>query len=241
MPVHLTGNPADMPAIMDIATKYGLLVFEDAAQAILASIDGKHVGSWGETASFSLHPLKNLNVWGDGGIILTRSAELNEKLRLMRNHGLVGRDEVAMWGYNSRLDTVQAAVANRLIDEVYTITEQRISNAKRFDEAFADLEEFITIPRRRPNVKQVFHTYVIQASSRDGLMKHLLNHGIEAKIHYPIPLHLQKAAASLGYCKGDFPVCERHCETIITLPVHQHLEESEMDFIIDRVRQFYRR
>lgn len=239
MPVHLTGNPADMPTIMDIASRHNLLVFEDAAQAILASIDGKHVGSWGETASFSLHPLKNLNIWGDGGIIVTRSAELNERLRLMRNHGLVGRDEVALWGHNSRLDTVQAAVANRLIGEVYTITGRRISNAKRFDEAFADLAGFVTVPRRLPNVKQVFHTYVIQAANRDGLMKHLLNHGIEAKIHYPIPLHLQKAAESLGYRKGDFPVCERHCETVITLPVHQHLDESEIDYIIDRLRDFY--
>lgn len=239
MPVHLTGRPADMPAIREIADRYGLAVVEDAAQAILAAIDGQHVGSWGETAGFSLHPLKNLNIWGDGGVIVTRSPELSEKLRLWRNHGLAGRDEVMIFGHNSRLDSVQAAVANQLLPEVKTITDQRIANARRYDKAFADLGEFITIPPRHPNIKQVYHTYVIQVKGCDRLLTHLLEGGVRAKIHYPVPMHLQPAAAYLGYQPGDFPVCEEHCRTIITLPVHQHLTDEEMDYVIEQVRQFY--
>jgi len=240
MPVHLTGCPADMPAIMRIADRHHLIVVEDAAQAILASIDGKAVGSWGATACFSLHPLKNLNIWGDGGVITTCSAEIRDKLRLIRNHGMITRDEIAFWGHNSRLDTLQAVVANRLIDQVYSITERRIANARRFDEAFADLSEYIYIPPRRTNVKQVFHTYVIRVHDRDALLAYLLKNGISAKVHYPIPLHLQKAADYLGYKAGEFPVCEKHCKTIITLPVHQHLTPVQIDYVIMHVRRFYR-
>jgi aminotransferase EvaB len=239
VPVHLTGCPADMPVIMDIARRHNLIVVEDAAQAILASIDGKHVGSWGETACFSLHPLKNLNVWGDGGVIVTRSAKLCEKLKLFRNHGLVTRDEVEMFGHNCRLDSLQAVIANRLIDQAYPITDRRIANARRLDEAFKNLKEYITLPPRRPNIKQVYHTYVIRVKDRDKLLAYLLKKGIDAKVHYPIPLHLQKAAAYLGYKQGDFPVCEEHCRTILTLPVHQHLTPQEIDYIADCVRTFY--
>ena len=240
MPVHLTGCPADMPAIMEIAHRNDLIVIEDAAQAILASIDGKSVGSWGETAGFSLHPLKNLNIWGDGGVILTRSKDLCDKLRLFRNHGMATRDEIAFWSHNCRLDTLQAVVAKRLMKEVHTITDQRIANAKRYDESFADLREWIQIPPRRANVKQVFHTYVIRVKDRDRLYAYLIGKGIDVKIHYPIPLHLQKAATSLGYKEGDFPVCEEDCRTIITLPVHQHLKPEDLEYVIDSVRGFYR-
>lgn len=239
LPVHLTGNPADMPAIMDIAQRHNLAVVEDAAQAILATIDGKHVGQWGNSACFSLHPLKNLNVWGDGGIIVTNSTEHYESVKLLRNHGLSSRDEVEVFGHNSRLDSLQATIANRLLGQVPDITERRIENARRFDEAFADLGEYIVIPPRRDNVKQVYHTYVIRVADRDDLLDHLLGNSIRAKIHYPKPLHLQKAAAYLGYQSGDFPVCEEHCRTIISLPVHQHLTLDEMDYMIEHVRQFY--
>ena len=239
LPVHLSGIPADMPSIMEIAQRHNLLVVEDAAQAILASIDGKHVGSWGEAAGFSLHPLKNLNVWGDGGIIITQSAQLNDKLRLLRNHGLSNRDEVEIWGDNCRLDSLQATVANRLIDEVHTITDRRIANAAAFDKGFSDLGEFIDIPPRKPNVKQVYHTYVVRVSNRDGLLNHLIKNEVEAKVHYPIPLHLQPAAANLGYKVGDFPVCEADCQSIITLPVHQHLTDDQVGYVIECVRGFY--
>lgn len=239
LPVHLSGYPADMPAIMEIANRHQIPVIEDAAQAIQASIDGKPVGSWGETAGFSLHPLKNLNVWGDGGVIVTRSAEMRDKLHLLRNHGLSSRDEVAIWGQNNRLDSLQAVVANRLIDQVSSITDRRIANAKRFDNGLADLDEHITIPPRLPSIKQVYHTYVIMVSYRDEILANLLENGIDAKVHYPIPLHLQKAAAHLGHKPGDFPVCEEHCRTILTLPVHQHLTNEQIDYTIETIHAFY--
>lgn len=240
LPVHLTGNPADMLPIMDIAARHGLEVIEDAAQAILASIDGHHVGSWGAAAGFSLHPLKNLNVWGDGGVIVTRSNEMNERLRLIRNHGLGNRDEVLVFGHNARLDSLQAVVANRLIGEVQSITDQRIANARQYDEAFADMGESIVVPPRRSNIKQVYHTYVIRAADRDALVDSLIGDGIQAKVHYPVPLHLQPAAAHLGYKAGDFPVCEDHCKTIVSLPVHQHLSSEHVEYVIERVRRFYK-
>ncbi len=239
VPVHYTGNVADMPAIMKIARKHKLMVIEDACQAIGATLDGKPVGSWGETASFSLHPLKNLNVWGDGGVIITRSAKLAEALRLYRNHGLVNRDEVSTFGGNSRLDTLQAVIGNRLIKQVKFITDQRIANAKRYDEAFADMGEYIRIPGRRPGVKHVYHLYIVRAKKRDELLSYLNERGVEAKIHYPIPVHLQKASKYLGYKEGDFPVSEEDSRTIITLPAHQHLTSDEIDYAIEQVRSFY--
>jgi len=241
LPVHLSGHPADMPAIMAIAQRHGLAVVEDAAQAILASIDGTHVGSWGATAGFSMHPLKNLNVWGDAGIIVTTSKEMRDRLRLLRNHGMVTRDEISVWGTNSRLDSIQAAIALQLLPQVHDITEKRIANAKKFDSAFQDLSDVITVPARKPNVRQVFHTYVIQVKKREELLAHLTSCGVRAKVHYPVPLHLQPAARSLGYKVGDFPMCEAHCKSILTLPVHQHLTTQEIDYTIEKVRAFYGR
>ena len=240
MPVHLSGNPANMPPIMEIANRHGFKVIEDAAQAILGSIDGKHVGSWGESAGFSLHPLKNLNVWGDGGVILTRSEEMKEKLRLLRNHGLGTRDDVMIWGHNARLDSLQAVVANQLIDQAHPITDQRIANAKYYDDGFADLGEDVIIPPRRDNFKQVYHTYVMRVTDRDALLANLIENGIQAKVHYPVPLHLQPAAEHLGYKAGDFPVCEEHCRTIISLPVHQHLAPEQLEYVVQNVRRFYK-
>lgn len=239
MPVHYTGNMADMPAIMRIAEKHNLLVVEDACQSIGASIDGKPAGSWGATACFSVHPLKNLNVWGDGGLILTRDGDLAERLRLFRNHGLVNRDEVAMFGHNSRLDTLQAVIGNRLINEVGFITARRIEVARQYDGAFADLAPMVRVPVRRPGVKHVFHLYVLRVERRDELLRFLNERGVEAKVHYPIPMHLQEASARLGYKAGDFPKAEADAKSIITLPAHQHLTAAEIDHTIGQVRAFY--
>ena len=238
LPVHYTGNVADMPAIKGIAEKYGLCVVEDACQAIGAAFNEQQVGSWGETACFSLHPLKNLNVWSDAGVIVCRSKELADKLRLLRNHGLINRDEVVIFGGNSRLDPLQAIVGNRLIGQTQWITEQRISNADRYDKAFAGVSS-IQIPTRRSIVKHVYHLYIIRVERRDELLTYLLENGIEAKIHYPIPVHLQKAAKHLGYKKGDFPNCEKDCKLIISLPAHQHLSDEEIAYTIKMVREFY--
>jgi len=239
MPVHLTGSPADMPRIMDTAKKHNLHIIEDAAQAISASIDGKATGSFGIAGGFSMHPLKNLNVWGDGGAITTDSQEIREKLILLRNHGMKNRDECSVFAYNSRLDTLQAIVALRLMNDLEDITSTRIKHARIYDDTLSVLGDHVTAPPRKRNVKQVFHTYVIQAKKRNELYKYLLDNGIEAKVHYPIPLHLQEAAQFLGYKEGDFPVCEAQARSIITLPVHQHLTDDQLYYVVETIKKFY--
>ncbi len=239
MPVHYAGHPADMKDIMNLADKHGLPVIEDACQAISAAVGKKNVGTFGTTGCFSLHPLKNLNVWGDGGIIVTNSAEVRDKLALLRNHGLTTRDKVAIFGDNSRLDSLQAVVGNYLIDSVNKITNARIKWANRYDAALVDLGDFIKIPRRRPDKKYVYHLYILTVKRRDQLLSYLNKNHIDAKVHYPIPLHLQKAARNLGYKKGDFPVTEAQSKSIITLPVHQHLSREQINYVIRKVKEFY--
>ncbi|MED5578734.1 MAG: DegT/DnrJ/EryC1/StrS family aminotransferase [Nitrospinota bacterium] len=239
VPVHYTGNVADMPEIISIAKKHNLFIVEDACQSICASINDLMVGSWGNAVSFSLHPLKNLNVWGDAGVVLTGNDELSEKLRLYRNHGMINRDEIGIFGVNCRMDTLQAVIGNRLIEQTTFITEKRIQNAKKYDEALALLDGNVRVPVRREGVKHVFHLYIVRAEKRDELLQFLQERGVEAKIHYPIPVHLQKASEYLGYKKGDFPFAERDCSEIITLPAHQHLTDVELDFTIDSVFSFY--
>ncbi len=240
MPVWFTGNAPDMYAILDIAKKHKLRVVEDSCCAIDADISGKKAGSFGDTGTFSFHPLKNLNVWSDAGMITTDSAEMNSKLRLLRNHGLVGRDEVEIFGVNSRMDTLQAVVALRMIGDVKKITDRRIANARKLDEAFSKLPGLIDVPRRHSNIRHVFHLYMVRAKDRDGLLKHCIDNGIEAKIHYPIPLPYQKCCRELGYSKGDFPKTESDCASIITFPAHQHLTDEELQYVIDKVMQFYK-
>ena len=239
VPVHYTGNVADMPALMDIARRRQLLVVEDACQCIGGMRDGHPVGFWGEAACFSLHPLKNLNVWGDGGLIVTGSADLDRRLRLFRNHGLTGRDEAVVFGHNSRLDALQAVIGSRLIDQTSFITSRRIENAARLDRGLADLAPQVRIPRRDPQVKHVYHLYVLRVERRDELVAWLRAEGIEAKIHYPVPVHLQPASRALGYTDGDCPQAEADSRCVITLPAHQHLTDEEIDYMIDRVRAFY--
>ena len=239
IPVHYAGHPADMPQIMEIAKKHDLSIIEDSCQAIGAAINNKYVGTFGVTGAFSLHPLKNLNVWGDGGVIVTNSREMCDRLILLRNHGLKNRDEVKVFGYNSRLDSLQAIVGNHLIKDIEEITETRIKWAHRFDYGLADLKDYITIPERKQDRRYVYHLYMLMVKDRDKLLSYLIENGIEAKVHYPIPLHLQEAAHSLGYKEGDFPVAEAQCKSIITLPVHQHLTYEQVDYVIEKIRQFF--
>ena len=239
LPVHLTGNPADMPQIMKIAKEYNLFVVEDACQAVMASIHNQPVGSFGDVGCFSLHPLKNLNVCGDGGVITTDSKKIYEKIKLLRNHGLKNRNEIEFFGYNSRLDTFHAVVANHVMKDLPTITKLRQRNASIYDKELKDIDDFITIPPRHKNVMQVFHTYVIQVKNRSKLIKYLDEHGIETKIHYPIPIHLQKPAQKLGYKKGAFPVCEEQAEKILSLPVHQNLVEEQVYYTANLIKKFY--
>ncbi len=239
LPVHFTGNLPEMPAIEKLAARHRLAVVEDACQAIGGEIDGKPSGSWSMAAGYSLHPLKNLNVWSDGGVITTRDDGLARKLRLQRNHGLRNRDEVEIFGVNSRLDTLQAVIGNRLIESVRFITARRIEIAGQYDRAFADMGDDVRVPIRRKGVKHVYHLYMLRVKRRDELLAFLNGKGVEAKVHYPIPMHLQPAARPLGYKPGDFPVSERDAQCIITLPAHQHLTGEEIDYAISQVRAFY--
>jgi len=241
IPVHLTGNPADMTEIMRIASKYHLYVIEDAAQAVMAAINGKRVGSFGDAGCFSLHPLKNLNVGGDGGILTTGSASLYRKVMLLRNHGLKNRDEIEFFGYNSRLDTIQALIGSFVMKHLKSITAKRRKNAERYDNGLKDLREFIVIPPRKKNVFQVFHTYVIRVKNRERLIKYLNNNGVETKVHYRIPIHLQKPCRELGYRKGDFTVTEKQAEEVLSLPVHHFLTNEQIFYVINLTRNFYQK
>jgi aminotransferase EvaB len=240
LPVYWTGLPPNMPAIMDIARRRGLKVIEDACPAIGAAYAGRPAGSFGDAAGFSMHPLKPLHVWGDGGAVATSDDRAGEWLRLYRNHGMTGRDEIVMWGVNQRLQTVQAVVANHVLDRVNPWVDRRIEIAARIDAGLAEIRE-IRIPPRPPERRNAFQLYVVQAARRDDLLRQLHADGVEAKVHYPIALHQQPAAKDLGYKRGDFPVAEAQAASIVTLPAHQYLTNSEVDYMVDRVRRFYGR
>ena len=241
VPVHLWGNPANMHAIGEIAERRRLAVVEDACQSLTAAIDGRAVGSFGDAGAFSLHPLKPLNVWGDGGVVVTDSDALAANIRLRRNHGLRDRDTVEVFGINSRLDTLQAVVGNHLIERVIAMTDKRIENARRLDAGLAALGDAVRFAPRRPGVRHVYQVYVVRATRRDELKRFLIEQGIEAKIHYPVPLHLQPASVALGYKQGDFPACEAEADEILTLPAHQDLTTAELDHVVEQVRRFYGR
>jgi dTDP-4-amino-4,6-dideoxygalactose transaminase len=181
-----------------------------------------------------------LNVWADGGVVTTRSNELDRKVRLYRNHGLVNRDEIEFFGINCRLDTLQAVVANRLLPQLDFITQTRIKNAATYDAAWRDIADCVMPPVRRPGVKHVYHLYMVRVKDRDGLLARLHQRGVEAKVHYPKPIHLQPAAAGLGYPPGTFPKAEADCRSILTLPAHQHLTKEEIDYTIRCVHDYYR-
>jgi dTDP-4-amino-4,6-dideoxygalactose transaminase len=163
---------------------------------------------------------------------------MNEQLRLLRNHGLYDRDTVTVMGFNSRLDTIQAIVGNWLIPQTKKIAEKRIENAKFYDQALSKIQQ-IKIPPRPNDFKIVYHLYIVFAEDRDGLLEYCVNNGIEAKIHYPIPIYRQPALASLGHKYGDFKVTDAHAKNIISFPCDQHLSIDEMNFVVDTVRRFY--
>lgn len=238
VPVHFTGYMTDMTKLMPIAERHGLPVVEDACQGILANIDGKNSGTWGNAGAFSLHPLKNLNVWGDAGVVVTDDDDMARKLRLLRNHGMRNRDEIEILGYNSRLDSLQAVVGNWLIGEAKSISDRRIANAEYYDAQLSAIPQ-IRIPPRVSGMRLVYHLYIVFAEDRDGLLRHLVDKGIEAKIHYPVPLYLQDGLKFLGYKSGDFPVTDRHTDSIITFPTDQHITREEQDYVVDMVRSYY--
>jgi dTDP-4-amino-4,6-dideoxygalactose transaminase len=238
IPVHLTGDVAEMERIMEIAARHKLPVVEDGCQSLMGELRGRRVGTWGAATSFSMHPLKIINVWGDAGIIVTNDDEMNRKVRLLRNHGLRNRDEMEVLGYNSRLDSTQAVIGKWIVRQLPDIVSGRIAAAAHYDKGFTTIPQ-VRVPPRRGYTKNVYLLYILFTEDRDALLKHCIDRGIEAKIHYPIPLHLQDALRHLGYRQGDFPVSERHCREGISFPVDQHLSREEQDYVIETVRGFY--
>ena len=238
VPVHFTGYMTNMPKLLEISNRFKIPVIEDACQSILGAIDHKNAGTWGETGAFSLHPLKNINVWSDGGMIVTSNRNLYNKISLLRNHGLSNRNNVEILGYNSRLDTIQAVVGNWLLPQAHEITNKRIQNAKYLDKQLSKIKQ-IKIPPRLKNYKIVYHLYIVLAEKRDDLLKYCLEKGIEAKVHYPIPMYLQKALNFMNHREGDFPITDKHSKKIITFPCDQHLSINELDYIISTIKDFY--
>ena len=224
VPVHFTGYMTDMRKLLKISKKYKIPIVEDACQSILGEISGKKAGTWGSFGAFSLHPLKNINVWSDGGIITTSNPKFYKKLILLRNHGLSNRDTVKINGYNSRLDTFQAVVGNWLLPKAKKIANQRIKNASYLDKNLSKIKE-ISIPPRPKNYKIVYHLYIVFAKNRDQLLKHCHKNGIEAKVHYPKPMYLQESLKYLKHKRGDFPITDGHTKKIITFPCDQHLKK----------------
>lgn len=263
IPVHLTGTLADMPRIMEIAKRHGLIVIEDAAQAMGATLNGQHAGSWGDVAGVSLHPLKMLNVWGDGGICLTRDAVVAEKIRLLRNHGLETRDDAVCFGTNGRLSSLQAVVANHAILNLPWTLARRRAAAGKLTHLLSTVGGVRT-PVVREGVQPSFATYIIRVhdddtrfhmqfngagalpgsatavSTRDALQAYLTARGIDAKIHYPKPIHLQTVGQRMGYRRGNCPEAERQADEILTLPLHEFLQDSELEYMAETIRDFYR-
>jgi len=240
VPVHLSGDVADMPRIMEIARRHDLVVVEDACQSLLGEWDGQRAGTFGHAAAFSMHPLKIINVWGDAGVVVTNDPEVDQRCRLLRNHGLKNRDEMEILGYNSRLDSLQAVVGKWIVRQVDEIVAQRIAHARILDEALTDVAG-LRLPPRNPRTRHVYLLYMVFAERRDELLAWCHDHGVEAKVHYPIPVYRQQALAFLGHEPGDFPVADRHAAEVLTLPMDQYLTPAHLDRVVDVVRAFYDR
>jgi dTDP-4-amino-4,6-dideoxygalactose transaminase len=237
IPVHLTGRPAKMKEILEIAARHDLFVLEDAAQAVGASLDGKRVGSWGGAACFSLHPLKNLHAFGDGGMVTTQDSELVAKLAKLRNHGLVSREQCDFWSFNSRLDEMQAAMLRVQLRHLDAWTNTRRNLALRYNDL---LRPYVDVPDEGSGERCVFQTYVVKAERRDGLKQYLTENGVEALIHYATPIHLQPAAKNLGYSASDFPRTMQHVGRIISLPLYPTLTHAQQDRVVELVSSFYK-
>ncbi len=236
MPVHLTGKPADMDPIMEIAKKHNLYVIEDSAQAVGAEYKGEKTGSIGTLGCFSLHPLKNLSAIGDGGIITCNDKSIYHKLLLLRNHGLINRDECVLWGFNSRLDALQSVILEVKLNHLKRWELRRREIAGFYQ---SELYNIVEVPRDKEFEKSVYHTFIIQTEQRDALMKFLAKNNIDTKVHYPIPIHLQQAAKYLNYKKGDFPIAEKQDDKILSLPIFPELSNNQIDYVVKNIKEFF--
>lgn len=237
MPVHLTGRIADMAPLEEIAKRHGLLVIEDASQSFGSRYQDRLAGSFGDVGCFSAHPLKNFNAAGDSGFLTTDDGELAERVARMRNHGLVGKGLSEAFGHVSRMDTLQAAILRYKLEVLPGVIERRRGYAALYRECLDPAHVFMA-PERDMEFN-TYHTFVIQVDGRDELKAHLAERQIGSAIHYPVPIHLQPAAALLGCKAGDFPVAERQAERILSLPVYQTLEENHIRRVAAAVNGFF--
>jgi dTDP-4-amino-4,6-dideoxygalactose transaminase len=252
VPVHLFGQMADMDEIMRIARKYKLFVIEDAAQAIGAEIKLKtetkkskvfKAGSIGDLGCFSFFPSKNLGAYGDGGMVVTNNKKLAEKIRLLRNHGSSPKNKYLnlILGTNSRLDAIQAAILRVKLRYLKKWIKKRQEIANYYNQSLKGVSD-IKVPEILPDRTHTFHQYTIRVSARvrSKIIKYLSQNGIPTMIYYPIPLHLQPAFKYLGYKKGDFPEAEKASKEVLSLPIYPELSKREQEFIIRKIKEFYK-
>jgi len=237
MPVHLYGNPCDMDPIMEIAKKYGLKVVEDAAQAHGAKYKGTPVGVIGDIGCFSFYPGKNLGAYGDAGAVVTNNKELADKVRLLRDHGRTTKYEHIEVGYGERIDALQAAILSAKLKHLTEWTEARRKWALLYNEKLKNLPVKIVEPTNESFA--VYHIYAIVVDKRDALLKYLHDQGIQAGIHYPIPLHLQPCYQSLGYKRGYLPVSEWAAESEISLPIYPEIGEEKVVAVVEALAKFF--
>jgi dTDP-4-amino-4,6-dideoxygalactose transaminase len=234
LPVHLYGQPADMDPILEIARKHKLVVIEDACQAHGAEYKGRRCGTLGDIAAFSFYPGKNLGAYGDGGAVVTARKDLAEKVRLLRNYGQKAKYEHLCKGFNSRLDTVQAAILRVKLRQLEAWNEARRRAAKKYDQLLANSP--VQTPKVAIYSQPVFHLYVIRTLQRHQLQAALDANQICHGIHYPIPVHLQPAFAELGYGRGSFPVAETIAPQILSLPMFPEITDAQLDRVANVCR-----
>jgi dTDP-4-amino-4,6-dideoxygalactose transaminase len=247
LPVHLYGQCADWSAFTLLSKRYNLLLIEDAAQAFGATWKGTPAGALGDAAAFSFYPTKNLSAMGDAGLVTTLSARIDDHARVLRAHGMRQRYYHEEIGWNSRLDTLQAAILEVKLRYLPQWNQQRRDHAARYDQLFRDaglnastIAEGVVLPITDSRAGHVFHQYVIRAPRRDALRQHLTERQIGSEIYYPLPLHLQSSLAMLGYKQGDFPVSEAAANEVLALPMYPELREDEQQIVVDAIAAFYR-
>ncbi len=240
IPVHLFGQCLDMDAVMRFAGERDLLVIEDACQAHGAMWNGKRAGTFGAAGCFSFFPSKNLGAFGDGGLIATEDPLLVEKLRLLRNYGAEHKHSHIIPGENSRLDSIQAAVLNVKLAFLDQWNTQRFQAASRYCEKLRHITEIVTpaVAGIKP-YGHVFHLFVIKCRQRNDLLQHLNAMGIQAGVHYPVPIHLHQAFSFLPWQRGDFPVTESSADLILSLPIFPEITDEQIDYVAAAVEAFY--
>ena len=236
--VNLYGQAAQLDAIKAIAEKHRLVLIEDCAQSHLATLNGRSTGTFGLAGCFSFYPGKNLGAYGEGGAVITPDEALYKKLMMLRDHGSAQKYHHDLIGHNYRLEGMQGAILDVKLKHLPQWTEARRRNADLYRQYLAPIREVVT-PREMPGARHVYHIFCIRAPRRDELIKYLSDHQIYTGIHYPIPCHLQKAYAGLGYKAGDFPVSEAYAGQLLSLPMCEVLTEEEIVYVCDTIQRFY--